>query len=197
MFYFILLLVFFYASHSWLASEGVKDFFLKCSASLFQFYRLFFTLFSVLLWSVITWLFIYKHDYTYIFSSVVPIKYGGIFLAIAGLFIIALSILKYGFTDFTGLSAFVNTKRSNNTEPVLNTGGMNSIVRHPIYTGIIVALIGLALIIPTQMTAAGVFISFIYLEIGIGLEEKKLEKEFGDSYRHYKLKVKKVIPFLY
>lgn len=141
-------------------------------------------------------MFIYKHDYAYIFSTKTEIKYAGIFLAMTGLLIIALSILKYGVPDFTGLAAFVNTK-SNNIEPVLNTGGMNSIVRHPIYTGIILALVGLFFVIPTQMTVAGVLISFIYLEIGIGLEERKLENEFGDSYRQYKLKVKKVIPFLY
>ncbi len=197
MLYFILLLIFFYASHSWLASKGVKDFVQKHSASFFRFYRLFFTLISVLLWSSITWLFIYKHEHNYIFPPQLELNYLGSAFALTGLMIIALSILKYGFADFTGLNIFTKTESVDNTTPILNISGMNAFVRHPIYSGIILALLGLVLIIPTQMTLAGVFISIVYLEVGIRLEEKKLENEFGDSYRKYKLKVKKVIPFLY
>jgi len=197
MLYFTLLLVFFYASHSWLASQKVKDFVLKRSAFCFRFYRIFYTLFAVMLWSVITWLFVCKHDYSYIFLPQAEVKNAGIFLAATGLLVIIWSILRYGFVDFTGLNAIVNTNHQSVAKPVLNTSGVNSIVRHPIYTGVIMAFLGLILIIPTPMTAAGILISFIYLEIGIRLEEEKLENEFGESYRQYKLKVKKVIPFLY
>jgi len=177
---FIALLIFFYASHSWLASQSVKDFALKRSDSIFKFYRLCYTLFSVLVWSIITWLFIYKHSYIYLFTPMALIKYGGILLSIIGLMIVVASVIKYGVIDFTGLNAFTGSN-SNSAEPVLNTAGMNSIVRHPIYTGILLALLGLFFILPTQMTLSGIIISVVYLEIGIRLEEKKLEQEFGGA----------------
>jgi len=84
-----------------------------------------------------------------------------------------------------------------NPNPELNTGGMNAFVRHPIYSGILLGMIGLLLCLPTQMTVAGILVSLVYLEIGIRLEEKKLEKEFNNSYNEYKRTVKKVIPWLY
>ena len=197
---FILLLVFFYASHSWLASLVVKQFINKQSPTIFNFYRLFYTLFSVTLWGIITWWFIYKHEYNYLFSQSPGLTCAGYISAAAGLLIISLSIIKYGFMEFSGLNAFTSANKRQNAEnlkPELNTGGMNSVVRHPIYSGILLALVGLFLCLPTQMTLAGILVSLVYLEIGIRLEERKLEKEFSNSYNEYKKKVKKVIPWLY
>ena len=99
--------------------------------------------------------------------------------------------------EFSGLNSFTKKQNSKNPNPELNTGGMNAFVRHPIYSGILLALIGLLLCLPTQMTVAGILVSLLYLEIGIRLEEKKLEAEFEGSYNEYKKKVKKVIPWLY
>jgi len=197
MFTFVVLLAFFYVSHSWLASLGVKQFISRYSQSMFGFYRLFYSIFSVVLWSVITWWFIYRHEYNYIFSPKTSLTYIGYALAAVGLLLVSLSIIKYGFEDFFGFTAFTKIKRPEYSTPELNTGGINAFVRHPIYSGILLALAGLFLCLPTQMTALGVALSLIYLEIGIRLEEIKLEKEFGPSYTQYKLKVKKVIPKLY
>ena len=164
---------------------------------MFGFYRLFFSLFSVTLWGIITWWFIYRQEYYYILTPGTGSIYAGYVLAAAGLLLISLSIIKYGLGEFFGLNAFNKAQQAENATPELNTGGMNAFVRHPIYSGILLALIGLFLCLPTQMTALGVAVSLIYLEIGIRLEEIKLEKEFGGSYARYKEKVKKVIPWLY
>ncbi len=99
--------------------------------------------------------------------------------------------------DFSGLNTITKKQNVNDAKPELNTGGMNALVRHPIYSGILLAMIGLLLCLPTQMTLAGIVVSLVYLEIGIRLEEKKLEDEFGDSYKQYKKNVKKVVPWLY
>jgi len=197
MFVFILLLVFFYASHSWLASLGVKQFIGKQSLILLKFYRLFYTLFSVTLWSIITWWFIYRHEYNYIFSLSTGLTYAGYIFAALGLLIISGSIIKYGFMEFSGLNSFTEKQNRKNLKPELNTAGMNAFVRHPIYSGILLAMIGLFLCLPTKMTVAGILVSLVYLEIGIRLEERKLEEEFGYGYAKYKKKVKKVIPWLY
>jgi protein-S-isoprenylcysteine O-methyltransferase Ste14 len=47
------------------------------------------------------------------------------------------------------------------------------------------------------MTLITVLISLAYLEIGIYLEEQKLVEEFGNDYKIYRQKVKKIIPFIY
>jgi len=198
MFVFILLLVFFYASHSLLASLSVKQFISKLSPTIFSFYRLFYTLFSVILWGIITWWFIYRHEYNYLFPQSPGLTYAGYIFAVVGLLVISLSIIKYGFMEFSGLNTFMKKKQAaKNPNPELNTGGMNAFVRHPIYSGILLGMIGLLLCLPTQMTVAGILVSLVYLEIGIRLEEKKLEKEFNNSYNEYKRTVKKVIPWLY
>ena len=98
---FILLLVFFYASHSWLASLVVKQFINKQSPTIFNFYRLFYTLFSVTLWGIITWWFIYKHEYNYLFPQSPGLTCAGYISAAVGLLIISLSIIKYGFMEFS------------------------------------------------------------------------------------------------
>ena len=197
MFVFILLLVFFYASHSWLASLGFKQFISKCSLTIFGFYRLFYTLFSLTVWSIISWWFIYRQEYHYIISPSHLLTYSGYIFAAIGILIVLWSIIKYGFMDFSGLNTITKKQNVNDAKPELNTGGMNALVRHPIYSGILLAMIGLLLCLPTQMTLAGIVVSLVYLEIGIRLEEKKLEDEFGDSYNQYKKNVKKVVPWLY
>jgi len=164
---------------------------------MFGLYRFFYTLFSVVLWSLISWWFIYRQEYNYIFSPSIGLTYAGYILVVSGLLIVSWSIIKYGFMEFSGLNTFTEKQYAENTKPELNISGMNALVRHPIYSGILLAMLGLFLCLPTQMAVIGIVISVFYLEIGIRLEEKKLEDEFGNSYRQYKMSVKKVIPWLY
>lgn len=192
----LLLLVLFYVSHSWLASNGVKSFVTSRSQSFFRFYRFIYTLISSVLWGVICWWFIVKHEYDYLFTPSDTLSIIGYVLAICGVVLVAYSVLRYGAVEFTGVDAFIKPKQKT-ASPLLNTSGLNAVVRHPIYTGILLALAGLFLLLPTKMTLAAIVVSLVYLEIGIRLEEQKLEAEFGQAYRDYKGKVKKVIPFVY
>jgi len=194
---FILLLVFFYVSHSWLASLNVKQFVKKHNLPFLGFYRLFYTLFSLAVCSIISWWFIYRQEYNYLFYPGIVLMAIGYILVAAGVLIISWSITKYGFLEFSGLNIFSGKQNSEKTKIELNIEGINSLVCHPIYSGILLALVGLFLCLPTQMTVVGIVISVFYLEIGIRLEERKLEDEFGNSYRQYKKSVKKVIPWLY
>jgi protein-S-isoprenylcysteine O-methyltransferase Ste14 len=54
---------------------------------------------------------------------------------------------------------------------------------------------GLFIILPYLSFLISNIIITIYTLIGIELEEKKLELEFGESYRQYKQKVPKLLPF--
>ncbi len=197
MFTLIVLLTLFYASHSFLAAESVKKTIANSFPNTYRFYRLLYTFFSLLFFSYIVWFFIEKHEYEFLFSTESALlKYGAVTLSLLGLAMVAFAVIRYSFTEFTGLNALLPIPKTRKTSS-LNVSGMNGLVRHPIYTGILIALIGLFLLLPTKMTLAAVITSLVYLEIGIRLEEQKLIKEFGDAYKDYQHRVKKVIPFLY
>lgn len=193
----ILILVAFYVSHSFLAANAFKDYVKYLSPSVFRHYRLLYSIVSTVLFGVIIYWFLYQHEYTFIFFPSDTSKAAGVTLLSAGVLLAAYSISRYGLLEFVGFDSI--TKK--NTNPIsnvaLNTSGLNAIVRHPIYSGILLALLGLLLMIPTFMTLAGILVSLLYLEIGIRLEEKKLIQEFGDSYLQYRKAVKKVIPYIY
>jgi protein-S-isoprenylcysteine O-methyltransferase Ste14 len=85
------------------------------------------------------------------------------------------------------------TRRS---EPELVTTGPYRTVRHPIYTGIIAALIGTALATSLLglIVAAAVAGFFTFSAVR---EERFLTGEFPDSYPAYKARTKMLVPFVF
>ena len=75
--------------------------------------------------------------------------------------------------------------------------GPYAIVRHPIYTGLFVALIGSFLADPTLASVAGLGLLTIGLLIKIGQEEELLTEHFGDSYDSYRRNVSTLIPYVW
>jgi len=76
----------------------------------------------------------------------------------------------------------------------LITTGAYRISRHPIYLGMLLILLGAAVVMGSLVTF--VFpVLFVILTEGlfISAEEKNLEKAFGKKYREYKKKVRKWI----
>ncbi|MCW3465732.1 methyltransferase family protein [Chitinophaga nivalis] len=70
-------------------------------------------------------------------------------------------------------------------------------VRHPIYTGFIMALAGTCLVTGSW---PGMFITVLYtlgLCVKIGAEEKLLCDLFPDAYSHYQQRTHRLIPFLW
>lgn len=77
----------------------------------------------------------------------------------------------------------------------LVTHGIYSYIRHPIYTGIWLALIGAELVASSYLFI--VFILFLFLAYKQGKkEEALLEKHFGNSYRGYRKRTKMLLPFI-
>ena len=65
--------------------------------------------------------------------------------------------------------------------PELVTGGPYAFVRHPIYTGILAAMIG------TALTVGGLYffvvlLAFVYFVISMGREEADMQALFTDTY---------------
>ncbi len=74
--------------------------------------------------------------------------------------------------------------------------GPYRLVRHPIYSGLLLAAFGTAL--PREDLRAVVALALILLAIlrKAAIEEVKLSQHFGDAYRDYRRRTKALIPYL-
>lgn len=78
---------------------------------------------------------------------------------------------------------------------VLNTSGMYSVVRNPLYLGNFITILGVVLSIKVWWLALIVsMFFFIYMERIILAEEKFLHEKFGDTYDQWRAKTPVIIP---
>ena len=80
--------------------------------------------------------------------------------------------------------------------PELVTGGPYAFVRHPIYTGIIFAMLGTALTFGAWWFTV-LIIAFGYFLISTAQEEKDMVQHFPDTYPAYVARTKRLIPFVF
>ncbi|HEV8142202.1 MAG TPA: isoprenylcysteine carboxylmethyltransferase family protein [Methylomirabilota bacterium] len=79
---------------------------------------------------------------------------------------------------------------------VIVTTGPYALVRHPIYTGILLAVVATALSRGTVLTYVGAVVFGIGLVIKARVEERFLQSELGqDNYRDYARRVPMLVPF--
>lgn len=78
----------------------------------------------------------------------------------------------------------------------LHTDGLHRFVRHPLYFGTILFLLGLGLYFPTVANLVTIFIFSTYTVIGTHYEEMKLVDQFGSAYQEYQRKVPAIFPGL-
>ncbi|MEO7446097.1 MAG: isoprenylcysteine carboxylmethyltransferase family protein [Ferruginibacter sp.] len=105
-------------------------------------------------------------------------------LFFAGIVVMAVCIYKY-FRNLSGLLDQPNE---------LIISGLHHVVRHPLYMGTFMMLLGLLGLFPYLGILIMVFIIITYTVIALRWEEDKLVKEFGKAYQEYKLKVPAIIP---
>jgi protein-S-isoprenylcysteine O-methyltransferase Ste14 len=74
--------------------------------------------------------------------------------------------------------------------------GPYSIVRHPIYTGILFGVAGTAIIIGKPLGLVVFFLVLATYLWKIRMEEKYLQEEFGEDYARYKKEIPALIPLL-
>ncbi len=81
-------------------------------------------------------------------------------------------------------------------QPELVTTGPYHSVRHPIYTGILLALIGTALAVSPYLlvVVVGIGAYFIYSAFS---EERFMATRFPDAYPEYKRSTKMLVPFVF
>ena len=78
---------------------------------------------------------------------------------------------------------------------LIRTGPYN-IVRHPIYSGIWLGVIGTAIVLEIIAGLLFMLLILVGLLLKIHSEEEILSEEFGQEYNQYKKKVKSLIPYL-
>ncbi len=84
---------------------------------------------------------------------------------------------------------------SERAEPELVTAGPYAVVRHPIYSGILLALVGTALAISLIGLAIALIVG-AYFVWAARVEERNLTATFPSTYPAYMARTKMLIPFL-
>jgi protein-S-isoprenylcysteine O-methyltransferase Ste14 len=79
----------------------------------------------------------------------------------------------------------------------LKTDGIYKHIRHPSYTGLLIAMIGWVLVFRSTIGLVLNVILFFLLLSRMADEEKFLETEFGNEYRAYREKTRRLLPFIY
>jgi protein-S-isoprenylcysteine O-methyltransferase len=75
--------------------------------------------------------------------------------------------------------------------------GPYSIVRHPIYAGLLVGLLGTAIVLGELRCFLGVALAAIAWKIKSVSEEALMLQQFGDQYTRYRTQVKALVPYLW
>lgn len=74
--------------------------------------------------------------------------------------------------------------------------GPYKIIRHPIYSGVLVLMLGTSIIIGSWLAFIWTFFCFFGLYRKGKQEEELLMKEFGEAYNQYRKETKMLIPFV-
>jgi protein-S-isoprenylcysteine O-methyltransferase Ste14 len=116
-------------------------------------------------------------------------RYFGLFLFFAGSILRLAAVFVLG-RRFSGLVAIQPGHQ-------LKTDGLYRYIRHPSYTGLIASMIGYVLIFRSMIGLLLNILLFLFLVSRMNDEESFLEAHFGDEYRNYRLRTRRLVPFVY
>jgi protein-S-isoprenylcysteine O-methyltransferase Ste14 len=81
--------------------------------------------------------------------------------------------------------------------PQLIQAGPYRFSRHPIYSGFLLAFVGMALCIGELRAFMGLALLWFSYEIKTRAEERFMAEQFGPAYAQYAARVRKLAPFVY
>lgn len=87
------------------------------------------------------------------------------------------------------------TPMTQKREPELITTGPYRLVRHPIYSGLLLAVLGTAIAF-NLLWLIGVLLAALYFIYSAGVEEHYLSQRFPGAYDAYKRSTKMLVPFV-
>lgn len=189
-----ILLVFFwiayFAIHSLFASNFIKNQFKRYWSGLFNYYRFIYIIFAVLGIAIILF-FQLSLKSANLFQTNILTTFLSIALASFGIMVIIDAFRYYDTKEFLGLKQI----SGNIGEQNFHRNGILNYVRHPIYSGTILLLLGYFLFSPSLLNMVTVCCMLLYILIGLRLEERKLIKAFGADYIKYLKEVPGLIPW--
>jgi protein-S-isoprenylcysteine O-methyltransferase Ste14 len=114
---------------------------------------------------------------------------------VLGLFLFALGL---GFAIWARVHIGRNwgTPMTQKDDPELVTSGPYHLVRHPIYTGILVAGAGTAVAL-SWLWLIAVILAGVYFVYAATVEERYMTEQFPDTYPAYKAATKMLLPFVF
>jgi len=175
--------------HSVFAANWMKRLFKNHFYNFNKYYRFIYVIFSIILLIPIIWYqstlsqnLIYKQQTWSIFL--------GLSIASFGIIIIKKAFSQYDIREFIGIHQI----KGNLETQAMQLDGLLSYVRHPLYSGSIIAILGFFIFAPTTTNLVTIFCFIMYFIIGIYFEEKKLIQEFGEKYLDYRRNVPALIP---
>lgn len=179
----------YFALHSILASNSFKEQVKQWSTGVYHWYRLGYSFIAgagflaVMLFAA----FIPSEN---VFAPFGWMRYAGLIVAAWGVIVCRLAFRHYS------LGTFLGTSDKQDEDESLVTTGILSRVRHPLYSGLILISLGYWIYLPSWTNLVTVACWWLYLPVGIWLEEKKLIARFGQEYIEYKKRVPALAPSL-
>ncbi|MDO8368698.1 MAG: NnrU family protein [Saprospiraceae bacterium] len=182
----------YFALHSILAADKVKSWFSAQMGPKYRYYRLIYNLLAAfLLLLLLGWM--AKWSTPFLFEKNAWTNGMSLLFVVLGAWLILGSMQQYDLGEFTGIQQ-LKQKNALPNHSSLNTSGLNAFVRHPLYLGTILLLLGILLVFPKISNLLLLISVLVYLPFGIYFEEKKLRKQFGKAYLDYEKRVKCLIP---
>lgn len=177
----------YFTTHSVLAGEKIKSGAQKVMGTGFKYYRFIYSTISTV--GLIVLLFYGATiPANYFMERTEILRYISLMFSTFGVMTIRLAFKQFGFKSFIGVSGESQAFRR---DGILNR------VRHPIISGVILITVGYFLFLPNMPSLISSMCIFLYLPIGLRLEESKLIEAFGDEYRNYKKEVPAIFPRLF
>lgn len=176
--------------HSLLASLGLKTFLRRTLGEGFmKFYRFLYNIFALISIAPILYLMVTLPDRT-LYQVPEPWSYPMLAGQALSVILLLVTVMQTDLLAFAGLRQLVEREKPGR----LVTSGLYRSVRHPLYTFILLIL----WLSPTMsVNSFIVYASLtIYILIGIFFEERKLLREFGQEYAHYKSTTPMLFPGL-
>jgi protein-S-isoprenylcysteine O-methyltransferase Ste14 len=174
--------------HSLMATSWCKRFFGRWLGRNKVYYRLAYSLVAfVSLGAVVAIQFSIKSFYLTAFPF---LKYFvGLLIGLPGVMLMIVCIRKY-FFQLSGVKVFFETEQG----AKLESGGIHTYVRHPLYLGTLAMIWSLFFFFPLLSNLLACIAITVYTLIGIRLEERKLLLFFGDQYAAYCRRTPMLIP---
>ncbi|MEP6682607.1 MAG: isoprenylcysteine carboxylmethyltransferase family protein [Parafilimonas sp.] len=174
--------------HSFFASEKYKSFMQKFMKEKYKYHRILYSIFAFLNLSVII---IYQFSINNVLLWKVP--FIEIVITDTCIIIASFTMVYFAVKFFfylSGADIFLQTKKTQ----TLIISNLYKFVRHPLYTATLLLVWSIFFRLPyVSMLISSACIT-IYTITGIYFEEKKLIKDFGDSYIQYRKKTPMLIP---